>query len=99
MAGILLTRVDGTEGVTVTFRQSGSDLNGAPIELHVQAASALPPAPAAQPVRIALGNGEARWTPEGAELEWLSHGIYRSLTAPGRDLDAVAAIASSIPSP
>jgi hypothetical protein len=99
LAGVLLTRVDGTEGVTVTFRQSGSDLDGAPIELHVQAASALPPAPATQLVRLALGNGEARWTPEGAELEWLSGGIYRSLTAPGRDLSAVAAIASSIQGP
>jgi hypothetical protein len=99
MAGVLVTRVDGTEGVTVTFRQSASDLDGAPIELHVQAASALPPAPASQLVQIALGTGEARWTPDAAELVWLSGGIYRSLTAPGRDLDAVAAIASSIPRP
>jgi hypothetical protein len=98
MAGVLLTRVDGTEGVTITFRQTGSDLNGAPIELHVQVADALPPAPAAQLVRVALGTATARWTSQDAELEWLSGGIYRSLTAPGLDLDTVAAMASSIPS-
>jgi hypothetical protein len=97
IAGVLLTRVHGSEGITVTFRQTASDLDGAPIQLHLQRARALPPAPTAQPALVALGATRARWTPDAGELEWVSGGVYRSLVAPGLDLDAAVSIASSIP--
>jgi hypothetical protein len=98
MAGVLLTRVDGVQGVTITFRQGDSDLDGEPIELHVQAGDRLPPAAlSTQPLHVAVGGTPARWTPERSELEWVSGGAYRSLTAPGRDLQAALAIADSVP--
>jgi RNA polymerase sigma-70 factor (ECF subfamily) len=98
-AGVLLTRLGGQVGVTVTFRRMDSDLEGEPITLHLQASKALPPATASQLQRTRVGTVRGRWSPsvDGSQLEWVSEGLYHSLSLPGDDLDTALAIASSIP--
>jgi hypothetical protein len=96
VARVLLTRVGDISGVTVTFRQSASDLAGEPIELHVEPATRLPAA-VVDVMRVSVGDAPGRWTPGGAQLEWVQGGRYLSLRAPGLGLATVMAMALTIP--
>ena len=96
VARVLLTRIGGITGVTVTFRPSASDLVGEPIELHVEAATRLPFA-TVDVMKVPVGDARGRWTSEGAQLEWVQGGRYLSLRAPGLGLATVMAMALTIP--
>jgi hypothetical protein len=45
---------------------------------------------------IRLRGVVARYAPERGELEWVEHGIYRSLTAQSVDLATLVRIAESL---
>jgi hypothetical protein len=96
VARVLLTRISGITGVTVTFRQSASDLEGEPIELHLEPATRLPFA-TLDVMKVPVGDARGRWTPQGAQLEWVQGGRYLSLRAPGLELTTVMAMANTIP--
>lgn len=93
---VLLTKVGGITGVTVTFRPSASDMGGEPIELHVEPASRLPVATLGV-MKVPVGDEQGWWTPDGAQLEWVQGGRYLSLRAPGLELSTVMAMANTIP--
>jgi hypothetical protein len=95
VARVLLTRIGGITGVTITF-QSASDLEGEPIELHVEPANRLPFA-AADAMKVPVGDAGGRWSAEDSQLEWLQGGRYLSLRAPGLGLTTIMAMALTIP--
>jgi hypothetical protein len=84
------------ESVTLDLRQPDSDLGAGPIRIHLEAATALPPAASADQVIVPLGDVEARWIPSQWRLEWVADGIYRSVDGPGVDPRILAAVASSV---
>ncbi len=97
LSSALLTRLGGTIGVTLLYRQADSDLVGAPIRLHMEPAARLPAAASAQPAAVSVAGARGRWSPDLSKLEWLRDGVYYSLDAPGLELEPLLAIALSIP--
>jgi hypothetical protein len=95
LASVERTVVQGADSVTLMLRQRDSDLGAGPIRIHLEAASALPPAAAGEET-VALGTGTARWTPLQGHLEWVDHGVLRSIDGPGLDLEILTAVATSI---
>jgi hypothetical protein len=67
------------EGITFRLRQVDTDAAGEPLTLHVERDTALLPPSSSEESRVSFSDLEARWTPSGAELEWIDHGIYHSL--------------------
>jgi hypothetical protein len=68
----------GPTGVTLHLRQPEMDVAGEPLVLHVEPATALPPASgSSQTVRLVAG--EAHWSPARSLLEWVHRGTYHSL--------------------
>jgi hypothetical protein len=98
LASVELARVGSDAGVTMYFRGAEVDAAG-PIRLHLEAAASLPPASAPEQSTIEVAGARGRWTPDRSLLEWDVGGVYRSLDAPGLGLDALLAIAASIPVP
>jgi hypothetical protein len=85
-------------GVTLYFRDRDADAGIGTIRLHLEPATALPPASSADQFAVDVGGEPGRYTPDRSQLEWIDAGVYRSLDAPGLSLDGLLAIASSIPS-
>jgi hypothetical protein len=96
LASVQRAVVRGVESVTLDLRQADSDLGAGPIRIHLEAASALPPAASAEQVVLPLGNARARWIPSQWRLEWVADGIYRSVDGPGVDPRILVAVASSV---
>ncbi|MBI4259772.1 MAG: zf-HC2 domain-containing protein [Actinobacteria bacterium] len=90
-----IVEVGGVAGVTVYLQ--GAD-RGTPegIRLHLEPASDLPPVSGAEQFTVAVGRSVGRWTPDRALLEWVSGGVYRSLSGPGFELDDLLAVAASL---
>jgi hypothetical protein len=95
LASVERTVVHGVDSVTLMLRQRDSDLGAGPIRIHLEGATALPPAAAGQET-VALGTGIALWAPSQGHLEWLDHGVIRSIDGPGLDLGILTAVATSI---
>ena len=95
LASVERTVARGADSITLTLRQRDSDLGAGPILIHLEAAGALPPATADQEA-IALGTGTARWSPSVGRLEWVAHGVLRSIDGPGLGLELLTAVATSI---
>jgi Putative zinc-finger len=83
-------------GVTLYLRDEDADAGIGTIRLHLEAASALPPATSAAQSTVEVGGGRGRFTPDRSQLEWIDDGLYRSLDAPGLALEELLAIATSI---
>jgi hypothetical protein len=96
LASVERTLVGGRDSVTLTVRQRDSDLGAGPIRIHLEAAGALPPAVAADRVTMPLNGADARWTASQGRLEWIAHGVYRSVEGPGLDLRLLTAVAATI---
>jgi hypothetical protein len=47
-------------------------------------------------VSVRLGDAVARFSPTRGELEWVTDGTYRSLTAPTLDLATLLRVAGSV---
>ena len=97
LASVALVSVDGSTGVTLYFHDRDADVGIGPVRLHLEAADELPPATSATQSAVDVDGAEGRWTPERSQLEWLEDGVYHSLDASGLTLDAMLAIAASIP--
>jgi Putative zinc-finger len=83
-------------GVTLYLRDEDADAGIGTIRLHLEAASALPPATSAAQSTVEVGGVRGRFTPDRSQLEWIEGGLYRSLDAPGLALEELLAIATSI---
>ena len=83
-------------GVTLYLRDQDADAGIGTIRLHLEAASALPPATSAAQSTVEVGGVQGRFTPDRSQLEWIDGGLYRSLDAPGLALEELLAIATSI---
>jgi hypothetical protein len=81
----------------MTFRDRTDTLAASSLRLHLERASALPPASSSQQVAVEVGDVGGRWTPARSSLEWVTGGVYRSLDGPGLSLQEALAIAGSIP--
>jgi hypothetical protein len=100
LASVELTRVSRDTGVTVYFRDAESAVGTGTIRLHLEAATALPPASSAEQSRLDVGGAPGRWTRARSLLEWVRDGVYGSLDVvdgPGLRLGEAVAIAGSIP--
>jgi len=83
-------------GVTLYLRDEDADAGIGTIRLHLEAASALPPATSAAQSTVGVDGVQGRFTPDRSQLEWIDGGLYRSLDAPGLALQELLAIATSI---
>ena len=83
-------------GVTLYLRDEDADGGIGTIRLHLEVASALPPATSAAQSTVEVGGVRGRFTPDRSQLEWIDDGLYRSLDAPGLALEELLAIATSI---
>jgi hypothetical protein len=84
-------------GVTLYFRNAEVDVGAGTVRLYMEAAREMPPASSARQSAVQVRGVEGRWTPDRSQLEWIEEGVYRSLDAPGLGLEALLAIAASIP--
>jgi hypothetical protein len=82
--------------VTLYLRDRDADAGIGTIRLHLEAATALPPATSATQSTVDVAGVEGRFTPDRSQLEWIRDGVYRSLDAPGLELEELLAIATSI---
>ena len=85
-------------GVTLYLRDRDADAGIGTIRLHLEPATALPPASSAKQFAVQVGGESGRYTPDRSQLEWLDTGLYRSLDAAGLSLEGLLAVATSIPS-
>ena len=83
-------------GVTLYLRDRDADAGIGTIRLHLEPAAELPPATSATQSKVDVAGAEGRFTPGRSQLEWIRDDVYRSLDAPGLELDELLAIASSI---
>jgi hypothetical protein len=97
LASVELVTVEDGVGVTLFFRNAEIDVGAGAVRLYMEAARELPPAKFARQSTVRVRGVDGRWTPDGAQLEWIEAGVYRSLDAPGLGLEALLAIAASIP--
>ncbi len=83
-------------GVTLYIRDRDADAGIGTIRLHLEPASALPPAASATQSAVDVGDARGRYTPDRSQIEWIEDGLYRSIDAPGLSLEDLLAVASSI---
>lgn len=80
----------------VTYRRSEIEFDGLGIRLvQSDAVEFLPPS-SQEFQSVVLDGVRARWSPDAGELQWISRGVYRSITAPSLDLGTVLAIANGL---
>jgi outer membrane lipoprotein-sorting protein len=99
LASVELVDAGYGDGVTLYFRDRDTDAGIGTIRLHLEPATQLPPATSATQATVDFAGAQARFTPDRSQLEWVDGGLYRSLDAPGLELGALLAIASSIGTP
>jgi hypothetical protein len=107
--GVVLPRVPGMRpaaaelrtggaapALALYYRRPGIEVAGFSLRLYQAPGEALPPPSGTDAFQIELRGTLARWSPGSHTLEWREGGAYRSITAPGLGLDAVARIAESL---
>jgi hypothetical protein len=83
-------------GAAVYFRRTGAELDGLGIRYFQAPGDGLAPPLDPDVARVRLGDVVARYSPTRGELEWVSDGTYRSLTAPTLDLATLLQVAGSV---
>jgi hypothetical protein len=94
LASVEVVRTVDAAGATLYLRDA--EAGASAIRLHVERATALPPATADVQRTVEVAGSEGRWTPGRFRLEWLADGLYRSLDGPGFGLAELLAVAASI---
>ncbi|HSD48401.1 MAG TPA: zf-HC2 domain-containing protein [Actinomycetota bacterium] len=83
-------------GATLYLRDRDADAGIGTIRLHLEPATELPPATSARQSAVDVAGVQGRFTPDRSQLEWIAGGVYRSLDAPGLELEELLGIATSI---
>jgi hypothetical protein len=94
-----IERTEGSKGLTVVFRRPSADLEGDGIQIHQALGGALPPPSGADQLVVPIRGALGRWSPQAHLLEWVDHGTYRSVRAPGLDLGWILRVANSLTAP
>ena len=93
---IHLVRQGEATGAAVYFRRPGAELDGVGIRYYQAPGDGLAPPLDPDVARVRLGDAVARYSPTRGELEWVTDGAYRSLTAPTLDLATLLRVAGSV---
>jgi outer membrane lipoprotein-sorting protein len=97
LASAEIVLIDDSVAVNVYFQHRDAAFLRGPIRLHEELGDELPPASSAEQDLVRIDDTVVgRWTPSGSRLEWVDHGVYRSLDAEGASLDLLLVIAASI---
>jgi hypothetical protein len=82
--------------VTLVYRRPAAELDGVGIRLYETDRATLPPPQSVSEEAVAVGDAVGRWSPDAHLLEWISRGVYVSLSSPAFDLSAMLAVAQSL---
>jgi len=82
--------------LTVVYRRPAAELDGIGIRLYQSSGSALPPPQSVSEEAVQVRGVPGRWSPDAHLLEWVEHGVYRSLTSPAFDLSTLLRVADSM---
>jgi hypothetical protein len=90
-----VARTSRVDGVTIVFRRPAAQLDGVGLRLYQARGQAMPP-PAGQEQAVSVGGVTGRWSADDHEVEWVSGGVYRSLTGPAFPLSTLLRVADSL---
>jgi hypothetical protein len=91
-----LVRTPRVRGVTVDYRRPAAELDGVGLLLYQAAGQGLSPPTSVDEQSVTVAGTSGRWSPSSHELEWVSGGIYRSLTGPALELTTLLRVAASM---
>jgi hypothetical protein len=89
-------RTDRSTGVTIVYRRPAAELDGVGLILYQADGQTLAPPSTPDEEGVAVGGGTGRWSPDQHLLEWVDHGVYRSLSGPTFDLAVLLKVAGSL---
>ena len=89
----------GVRGITLVYRRPAAELDGVGLMLHQAVGEGLSPPQDVSEVAVSVSGLEGRWSPERHLLEWVDHGVYRSLSGPALDLSTLLRVAESLGRP
>jgi hypothetical protein len=90
--------LDGPDSVTMWFRRPGAE-PGPGIVLHQVRGDELPPPLEGEVLAVGVRGVVGRYSPARGQLEWVDHGVYRSLGGGALDLAGLIRIAGSLGTP
>ena len=93
-----VVRTSRVRGVTLVFRRPAAELDGVGLRLYQARGQSMPP-PAGEEQAVSVGSVTGRWSPEDHQVEWVSDGVYRSLTGPAFELSTLLRVADSLRTP
>jgi hypothetical protein len=89
-------RTDRSTGVTFVFRRPAAELDGVGLILYQADGQTLAPPSSPDEQAVSVGGVTGRWSPDQHLLEWVDHGVYRSLSGPTFDLAVLLKVAGSL---
>ncbi|MEA2477120.1 MAG: hypothetical protein QOC87_1319 [Actinomycetota bacterium] len=95
-AALLSHAPGGQRTLTVYYRRPESEFDGVGIRLTQAAPVHTLPSSSEAFVGVDVGSTRGRWSVESGDLEWIDHGVYRSVALPSFDLSTALQIATSL---
>jgi outer membrane lipoprotein-sorting protein len=95
-AALLSHAPGGQRTLTVYYRRPESEFDGVGIRLTQAAPVHTLPSSSEAFVGVDVGSLRGRWSAESGALEWIDHGVYRSIALPSFDLSTALQIATSL---
>jgi hypothetical protein len=89
-------RTDRSTGVTIVYRRPAAELDGVGLILYQADGQTLAPPNSPDEEGVTVGAVTGRWSPDQHLLEWVDHGVYRSLSGPSFDLAVLLKVADSL---
>jgi hypothetical protein len=83
-------------GITLVYRRPAAELDGVGLILYQADGQTLAPPSSPDEQAVTVGAVTGRWSPEQHLLEWVDHGVYRSLSGPAFDLSVLLKVAASL---
>ncbi|MFN2593439.1 MAG: zf-HC2 domain-containing protein [Actinomycetota bacterium] len=95
-AALLSHAPGGQHTLTVYYRRSESEFDGIGIRLTQASPVHTLPSSSESFVGVKVGSFAGRWSAESGDLEWIDHGVYRSIALPSFDLTTALRIAAGL---
>jgi hypothetical protein len=89
-------RTDRSTGLTIVYRRPATELDGVGLILYQADGQTLAPPSSPDEEGVTVGAVTGRWSPDQHLLEWVDHGVYRSLSGPAFDLAVLLKVAGSL---
>jgi hypothetical protein len=89
-------RTDRSTGVTIVYRRPAAELDGVGLILYQADGQTLAPPSSPDEEGVTVGMVIGRWSPDQHLLEWVDHGVYRSLSGPAFGLALMLKVAASL---